>query len=106
MKLTKLVWKELFERKSQVVTGLLAILLGITVIVAIKNITFYSEKAVSSGWVLDALGRQPRLLGRHFARHCTAISALLKTIEVAEGLLVTGLHRNRAKSPRHENPTD
>ncbi len=54
MKLTKLVWKELFERKSQVVTGLLAILLGITVIVAIKNITFYSEKAVAQE--LDALG--------------------------------------------------
>ena len=54
MKLTNLVWKELFERKSQVVTGLLAILLGITVIVAIKNITFYSEKAVAQE--LDALG--------------------------------------------------
>lgn len=54
MKLTKLVWKELFERKSQVVTGLLAILLGITVIVAIKNITFYSEKAIAQE--LDALG--------------------------------------------------
>jgi putative ABC transport system permease protein len=48
------VWKELFERKNQVFTGLLAILLGITVIVAIKNITFYSEKAVAQE--LDALG--------------------------------------------------
>ncbi len=54
MRLRKLVWKELFERKSQVITGLLAILLGITVIVAIKNITFYSEKAVAQE--LDALG--------------------------------------------------
>ena len=54
MDLRKLVWKELFERRSQVMTGLLAILLGITVIVAIKNITFYSEKAVAQE--LDALG--------------------------------------------------
>jgi putative ABC transport system permease protein len=54
MRLRKLVWKELFERKSQVITGLLAILLGITVIVAVKNITFYSEKAVARE--LDALG--------------------------------------------------
>ncbi|MGB6064824.1 MAG: FtsX-like permease family protein [Desulfomonilaceae bacterium] len=54
MQLRKLVWKELFERKNQVFTGLLAILLGITVIVAIKNITFYSEKAVAQE--LDALG--------------------------------------------------
>jgi putative ABC transport system permease protein len=52
--LRSLVWMELFERKSQVVTGLLAILLGITVIVAIKNITHYSEKAVAQE--LDALG--------------------------------------------------
>jgi putative ABC transport system permease protein len=54
VKLGKLVGKELFERKSQVFTGLLAILLGITAIVAIKNITFYSEKAVAQE--LDALG--------------------------------------------------
>ena len=54
MDLRKLVWKELFERRSQVITGLLAILLGITVMVAIKNITFYSEKAVAGE--LDALG--------------------------------------------------
>jgi putative ABC transport system permease protein len=54
VQLRKLVWKELFERKNQVFTGLLAILLGITVIVAIKNITHYSEKAVAQE--LDALG--------------------------------------------------
>jgi putative ABC transport system permease protein len=54
VRLRKIVWKELFERKNQVVTGLLAIVLGITVIVAIKNITHYSEKAVAQE--LDALG--------------------------------------------------
>lgn len=54
MKLTTLVCKEIFERKSQLLTSFLAILLGITVIVSIKNITFYSEKAVARE--LDALG--------------------------------------------------
>jgi putative ABC transport system permease protein len=54
VQLRKLVWKELFERKNQVFTGLVAILLGITVIVAIKNIAYYSEKAVAQE--LDALG--------------------------------------------------
>jgi putative ABC transport system permease protein len=54
MKLTNLVWRELFERKSQLLTGFLAILLGITVIVAVKSITFYSEKAVARE--LDSLG--------------------------------------------------
>ena len=54
MQLKHLVWRELFERKNQLATSFLAILLGIAVIVAIKNITIYSEKAVARE--LDALG--------------------------------------------------
>lgn len=54
MHMWALVWRELFERKSQLVTSLLAILLGVTVIVSIKNISFYSEKAVARE--MDALG--------------------------------------------------
>jgi putative ABC transport system permease protein len=49
-----LVWREIFERKSQLATSFLAILLGITVIVSIKNITHYSEKAVARE--MDSLG--------------------------------------------------
>ena len=54
MQIRTLVWREIFERKSQLATSLLAILLGITAIVSMKNITFYSEKAVARE--LDALG--------------------------------------------------
>ena len=54
MHLRKLVWREMFERKNQLATSFLAILLGIAVVVSIKNITFYSEKAVAGQ--LDALG--------------------------------------------------
>ncbi|NQT36322.1 MAG: ABC transporter permease [Planctomycetes bacterium] len=54
MKLRTLVWRELFERKSQMITIFLGIFLGITTVVAIKNITFYSEKAVARE--LDSLG--------------------------------------------------
>ena len=54
MKLRTFVWREIFERKNQLATSFVAILLGISVIVAIKNITFYSEKAVARE--LDALG--------------------------------------------------
>src|ERR1039458_9953792 len=54
MKLQTLVWREIFERKNQLATSFLAILLGVSVIVAMKNITFYSEKAVA--YQLDALG--------------------------------------------------
>jgi len=52
--LRKLVWRELFERKSQMLTCFLAILLGITTVVAIKNVTYYSEKAVARE--MDSLG--------------------------------------------------
>jgi len=54
MKLRTLVWRELFERKSQMLTIFLGIFLGITAVVAIKNITFYSERAVARE--LDTLG--------------------------------------------------
>lgn len=54
MRLRTLVWREIFERKSQLLTSFLAVVLGITVIVSIKNISHYSEKAVARE--LDALG--------------------------------------------------
>ena len=54
MRLRTLVWREIFERKNQLATSFIAILLGIAAIVAIKNVTFYSEKAVAGQ--LDALG--------------------------------------------------
>jgi putative ABC transport system permease protein len=49
-----LVRREIFERKKQLITSFFAIFLGITAIVSIKNVTFYSEKAVAGQ--LDALG--------------------------------------------------
>ncbi len=54
MRLRRLVWREMFERKNQLATSFFAVLLGIAVVVSIKNITFYSEKAVARE--LDALG--------------------------------------------------
>jgi putative ABC transport system permease protein len=60
MNLRTLVWRELFERKSQMLTILLGILLGITTVIAIKNITFYSEKAVARE--MDSLGANVLIL--------------------------------------------
>ena len=54
MRLRTLVLREIFERKSQLFTSFLAILLGITVIVSIKNISSYSEAAVAQE--MDSLG--------------------------------------------------
>lgn len=60
MKIRKLVLKEISQRGNQLISSLLAITLGIAVIVGIKNITAFSEKAVSRE--LDALGANVLIL--------------------------------------------
>jgi putative ABC transport system permease protein len=54
MTILKLVFIELWKRKSQLVTGLLAITLGIAVIVAIQSVSVVSEQNVARN--LDNLG--------------------------------------------------
>ncbi len=54
MNLFPLVWSELWHRKSRLISGLLAIVLGIGVIVGIRSIATVSEKAVAIN--LDNLG--------------------------------------------------
>lgn len=54
MNIRKLVWQEFKHRKSQLISGLLAITLGIAVIVGIRTISVVSEKAVAVN--LDNLG--------------------------------------------------
>lgn len=54
MRLTDLTIKELWHRKSQLISGLLAITLGIGVIVGIRSFSVVSEKAVAVN--LDNLG--------------------------------------------------
>jgi putative ABC transport system permease protein len=54
MRLRTLVLREIFERKSQLYTSFVAILLGVTVIVSIRNITSYSEGAIAQE--MDSLG--------------------------------------------------
>jgi len=54
MRLTELTLKELWLRKSQLISGLLAITLGIGVIVGIRSFSVVSEKAVAVN--LDNLG--------------------------------------------------
>jgi putative ABC transport system permease protein len=54
MSLLRLAWEELRQRKTQLISGLLAITLGIAVIVGIKTVTAASEVAVAVK--LDNLG--------------------------------------------------
>lgn len=54
MNLLNLVWLELWHRKSRLISGLMTIILGIAVIVGIRSVTIFSEKAVAVK--LDNLG--------------------------------------------------
>jgi len=54
MGIQSLVWQELRHRKSQLISGILAITLGIGVIVGIRSVAVVSEKAVAIN--LDNLG--------------------------------------------------
>lgn len=54
MKWKTLILQELTQRKSRFITNSLAIILGIAVIVAINNISIYSQKAIAKE--LDTLG--------------------------------------------------
>lgn len=54
MKLRTIIWKELWLRKSQLISALLGITLGIAVIVGIQSVAAVSEKAVAVS--LDNLG--------------------------------------------------
>jgi len=56
----RLVLEELRERKSQLVTSFVAITLGITVIVAVRTMSHFSEKAVAQE--LDNLGANVLIL--------------------------------------------
>ncbi len=54
MSFTTLVWKEIRERPTAMLTGLLTIMLGVTALVAIRNVAFFTEKAVAQE--LESLG--------------------------------------------------
>ena len=60
MRSINIVIKELYERKSRLITALIIIILGIGVIVGIKTITNFSEKAVARE--LDNLGANVLIL--------------------------------------------
>lgn len=47
MTFTALVWKEIRERPTAMLTGLLTITLGVAALVAIRNVTYFSEQAVA-----------------------------------------------------------
>lgn len=60
MTIYSLVWQELWHRKARLVSGLMTIVLGIAVIVGIRSVASFSEKAVAVK--LDNLGANIMIL--------------------------------------------
>jgi len=54
MKLRTLIWKELWQRPTPMLTSLLAVTLGVTALVAIQNITVFSERKIAGD--MESLG--------------------------------------------------
>ncbi len=47
MRLRSMVWKELWQRPTPMLTSLIAVALGVTALVAIQNLTVFSERKIS-----------------------------------------------------------
>jgi len=62
MNLKTLVWRELIERPSAMLTSTVAILLGVTALVAIRHVTVFSEREV--GQQLQSLGANVLVIPR------------------------------------------
>ncbi|MCX7423657.1 MAG: ABC transporter permease [Planctomycetia bacterium] len=63
MNLKTLVWREIWERPSAMLTSTLAILLGVTALVAIRHVTVFSEREV--GQQLQSLGANVLVLPKN-----------------------------------------
>jgi putative ABC transport system permease protein len=63
MNLRSLVWKEMKERPTAMVTGLLAIFLGVAALTAIRHVTVFSEKEVAQQ--LESLGANILILPKN-----------------------------------------
>ena len=60
MKMRTIVWKEMKERPTALIASLLAIILSVTALVAIRNVTIFSEQEVAGK--LDELGANVLIL--------------------------------------------
>ncbi len=60
MRLRTLIWKELWQKPTPMLTSLLAVTLGVTALVAIQNITVFSERKIAGD--MESLGANVLIL--------------------------------------------
>ena len=101
MSLLKLVWIELWGKKSQLISSLMAIIIGIGVIVGIRTINVYSEKAVAIK--LDNLGANILVLPQSASiddYYTSDIDAPTMPMEYVEKILTSDLKGVDNLSPK------
>src|SRR3990172_2948471 len=101
MTLRTIVWKEIWQRPSAVATCVLAILLGVAALVAIRHITVFSERQV--GRQLQSLGANILVLpqGASLQDYYSADqNGLTLPEERATQILLAGLTGVERLSPR------
>jgi putative ABC transport system permease protein len=107
MKIKQIVFRELFQRNSQLISSLVAVSLGIAVMVAIQSTSHYSEKAVAGE--LDALGANILLLAKD-ATVQDYYSADFQQSEIPESyvsvLTSSGIHGLDNLSPKLSIPVE
>ena len=107
MNTRRLIWKELKERPTSMVTCLLAISLGVTALVAVRNVTVFSEVAVSQK--LEALGANILLLPQSVSLHdyyAADMSGKTLPEEHATKLALANLEGVESISPKLCVPTE
>ena len=62
MNLRRMIWKELWQRPTAMLTSLAAVTLGVTALVAIQNITIFSEQKIAGD--MASLGANVLVLPR------------------------------------------
>ncbi len=63
MQLRSMIWKELWQRPTPMLTSLAAVTLGVTALVAIQNITVFSEQKIAQD--MESLGANVLVLPPH-----------------------------------------
>lgn len=101
MKLARVAWKELVHRRSSLISGLVAITLGIAVMVGIRSVTLASEHAVAVQ--LDSLGANVLVLPQGASvddYHTADIDAPTFPEEYVERAVTSGLLGVESISPK------
>lgn len=107
MKLRHLVWRELSARRGQLLTGLIAVLLGVAAVIAIHTVSVYSERAVERE--LAALGANililPKAVGTQ--NYYTAdLHAKVIPEDYVGRIAISGLQGVQNMSPKLSLPAD